>query len=192
MPKKRSTPQADYTQRELITSDASTIIALLFVLCAILDLIWVGAMALLLGELPAWVPFAGTIGAFGIGILSAFVASRRGGLFLDGEHVWWTTGVNTRHVVPRNEVSVGVRSRFGVEQATIGRGDGPKVVVPRLVAITQLNPVAELVVREWTEGVKKPTPWTRIKHRWKEVNPTQLEWLLRNDQELGELIADNA
>jgi hypothetical protein len=191
MPTKRNTAPSTYAQRELTTTDASTVIALLFVVAAILDLIWVGVMALILGDLPPWVPFAGTIGAFAVGIVTAFIASRRGGLYLDGEHVWWTTGINARHVIPRDEVSVGVRTRFGLDQATIGRGDGPKTVVPRVVVITQLNPVAELVARQWTEGAKKPTPWTRVQHQWKQLNPTQLEYLIRNDQELTELIADN-
>jgi hypothetical protein len=176
--------------REITTSDANVLSGLFLVAAAIFDMVWLLCTAVAISSFSKPLAVAVAAVVFFAAIFWQVYASRRAALSFDDETVWWISGLNTLHHVPIESVRFGVRRRFGVEQATISNGDGTPVVVPRLVVITFVQPVATVAVRELDPDTGKPRPWVDLGLRWTELRENVLKQTLDDQDALIYAIAN--
>lgn len=176
--------------REITTSDANVLTGLFLVAAALFDMVWLLCTAVAIPSFPKPVSVAVAAVVFFAAIFWQVFASRRAALSFDDETVWWITGLRTLHHVPIERVRFDVRRRFGIDQATIANGDDAPVVVPRLVVITFVQPVATVAVRELDPVTGKPREWVDLGLRWTELRPNVLEQTLSDREAFTYAIAN--
>ncbi|MDQ8045633.1 MAG: hypothetical protein AAGC46_01105 [Solirubrobacteraceae bacterium] len=175
--------------RELVTSDANVLNGLWLVAAAAFDLVWLLLTAVAISSFPKALAVAVAAVVFLGSVLYQVLAARRPGISYDEDTVWWRTGLNTLHHVPREQVRFGVHRRFGIERATVADGDGPSALVPRLAVITWTQPAATVAVRELDPDTGKPRPWVDLGLRWTQLHERVLEQTLDDQDAITEAIA---